>query len=103
MTKERAEELRDIVCRHAGLTVDLLTDRGRYRDQVIARMVLAGVLREYGMPLSSIGRMMNRSHPAVLWQLRNLDDALETGVRDVTVLWREVTEELNNHDDDEEE
>ena len=99
MTKERADKIRALVCRHAGLTVDLLTDRGRYREQVIARMVLAGVLREYGMPLSSIGRMMNRSHPAVLWQLRNLDDALETGVRDVTVLWREVIDDLNINED----
>lgn len=94
MTTERAEAIREAVCRCAGITVEALKDRGRYRCQIIARQVLAGVLRDEGMPLTSIGWMMDRDHSTVMWALGRLGDALLTKTRDVQVLWNDVHETM---------
>lgn len=90
MTKERAEAIRAAVCRCAGIEVEDLAGPGRYRNLVIARQVLAGVLRDEGMPLSSIGAVMGRDHSTVMWALGRLGDALLTRTRDVQVLWDDV-------------
>lgn len=94
MTRDRAEAIRAAVCRCAGIEVEDMTGPGRHRSHVIARQVLAGVLRNEGMPLSSIGAVMGRDHSTVMWALGRLGDALLTKTRDVWVLWNDVHETM---------
>ena len=45
----------------------------RHREKNYQRIVLAAILREEGMPLSSIGKIMKRHHATIINMMKNYE------------------------------
>lgn len=91
MTRQHAVALRERVARAAGIGALDIIGRGRSRQAVMARMVLAGLMRRAGWSYPAIGRLMRRDHADVLYLCRHLDGALAVrkGYEDVVALWKQ--------------
>ena len=55
----------------AGVTVEQMQGRGKDRELVEVRRIVAAYLRRRGCSLPEIGRVLNRDHTSVLNMLRN--------------------------------
>jgi chromosomal replication initiation ATPase DnaA len=54
----------------AGVTVDQMRGRGKGRERVAVRRIVAAYLRRQGCSLPEIGRVLDRDHTTVLNLLR---------------------------------
>ena len=94
---QKAVAVRERVARAAGIDAQDIIDRGRSRQAVVARMVLAGLMRRAGWSYPAIGRLLRRDHATALYLCRQLDGALAVGrgYEDVVGLWNECENFVN--------
>lgn len=66
----------DAVVAESGISLDALSGECRNRNLIIARCVAARMLRNDGFTLKEIGKMLHRTHAAILNLLEETDDWL---------------------------
>jgi hypothetical protein len=62
----------------AGLTLEQVRGRGRRRDEVEVRRIVAAYLRRRGCSLPEIGRVLDRDHTSVFNLLRTTGGTMES-------------------------
>lgn len=67
------ELIPEYICNKLCLSYDALMSPSRKRDLVLARVIISFELRERGLTLSSIGRLINRDHSDICHLLKLRD------------------------------
>jgi chromosomal replication initiation ATPase DnaA len=76
----KQDELLEIVCQEAGLTVESILRPFRGRNFVLARYVYFHIAKKlYGLKLSEMGSKFGHDHTTVIHGLRKIDDLLSIG------------------------
>lgn len=76
--KVNFEIICDRVCSYYGLATDLLFTKSRKREISDARQVVMYLAKKHtDMPLTAIGRRLDRSHATVIYAVRNVEERLD--------------------------
>jgi len=77
----------DSVCEYWRADKDKVLGKCRERRYTFPRFFLAHCLREMGMTLTDIGRLLNRDHTTILQQLRVSQNMIDLGQMPYSMMW----------------